>query len=91
MKIWMQPIEMIAFFDAKGSPRPLRYRWESPLNFGDNGLHVIKVDRIIEYREEKLAGNRMIVYRCQSMIGDLEKVYELKYEYKTCRWYLYKM
>jgi len=91
MKIWMQPIEMIAFFDEKGNPRPLRYRWKSPLDHDDHEFQVIKIDRVIECREEKLAGNRMMVYRCQSVIDDLEKVYELRYEFSTCKWYLYKM
>ncbi len=91
MKVWMQPIEMIAFFDVTGKPRPLRYRWKSPLDHGDHELRVIKIDRVIECREEKLVGNRMMVYRCQSVIDDLEKVYELKYEFNTCKWYLYKM
>lgn len=86
MKVLMRPIEMIAWFTKDGTPTPVKYR----INEGDDKF-VIKVDRIIIRSEEKLAGNRMLVYRCQSIINNTEKVYELKYEINTCRWFLYKM
>jgi len=40
---------------------------------------------------EKLAGNIMIVYRCQSLIDDVIKQFEIKYELATCRWILFKI
>jgi hypothetical protein len=52
---------------------------------------VIKVDRILFKEEEKLAGNRMILYRCESIINNMQRTFELKYEISTCKWYLYKM
>ncbi|SMP38216.1 hypothetical protein [Anoxynatronum buryatiense] len=90
MKVWMHPIEVIAFFDSQGLPRPLRYRWQAK----DQPHHepvIVKVDRILQQHEEKPAGNRMLVYRCQSVMHDLERVYELKYELSTCKWFLFKM
>lgn len=87
MKVLMKPIEMIAWFTNEGNPVPLRYRVVSE----DDTLVVIKVDKVITSEEEKLAGNRMIVYKCQSLINNIQKLYEIKYEIDSCKWFLYKM
>ena len=83
----MQPIEMIAWFTLEGTPNPIRYRMTSD----DTSNIVVKVDRIVTRSEEKLAGNRMFIFRCQSEINGLLKLFELKYELNTCKWYLYKI
>lgn len=87
MKILMKPIEMIAWFNKDAYPVPLRYR----ITAEDMSYIVIKVDKILFRQEEKLAGNRMILYRCESIINDVQKTFELKYELSTCKWYLFKM
>ncbi len=87
MKILMKPIEMIAWFNSKEKPIPLRYRIVDE----NNTYKVIKVDHVIFTKEEKIAGNRMIFYRCKSKINNSEKIYELKYEIDTCKWFLYKI
>lgn len=84
MKVYMKPIEMIAAFSCEGKSRP--YRFKLP-----DTEKVIKVGRIDYTQEEKLAGNRMFVYRCRSIIDGAEKIYELKYELNTCKWFLFKM
>jgi hypothetical protein len=87
MKVLMKPIEMIAWFSKDNYPIPLRYRITSE----DESEIVIKVDKILFREEEKLAGNRMYVYRCESVINQVQRIFELKYEISTCKWYLYKM
>ncbi|GAB6174413.1 hypothetical protein JCM15765_38910 [Paradesulfitobacterium aromaticivorans] len=82
MKIIMKPIEMIAWFNCDGLPRPIRFRVDG---------EVIKVEQVCHITEEKLAGNRMKIYRCQSEIGGQLKPFELKFEIQTCRWFLFKM
>ena len=57
----------------------------------DSSNVVVKVDRIVTRSEEKIAGNRMIIFRCQSEIDGLLKLFELKYELSTCKWYLFKI
>lgn len=89
MKVLMKPIEMIAWFTRDGKPNPIRYKIVKEYEDGDN--IIINVDRIITRAEEKLAGNRMIVFKCQSVFDGTEKLYELKYEINTCKWFLYKM
>jgi len=82
----MKPIEMIAWFTTNKKPIPLRYR----IMDENNTFRVIKVDRVLFAEEEKLAGNRMILYRCESKINNLNRIYELKYEIDSCKWFLYK-
>ena len=82
MKTIMQPIEMIAWFDIPGKLRPIRFRYEGK---------VVKVEQIIRISEEKLAGNLMKIFECQSEIHGQQKRFELKFEIGTCKWFLYKM
>ena len=83
----MRPIEMLAWFNKDNYPVPLRYR----ITAEDSTKIVIKVEKILFREEEKLAGNRMVIYRCESTINQVQRIFELKYEIATCKWYLYKM
>ena len=85
MKIVAKAIEVVAWFQKEGLIRPVRFRVE-----GEDGFKVIKIDQIIQMEEEKYAGNRMILFRCQSTIDGIERMYEIKYEIETCQWMLYK-
>lgn len=86
MKVLMQPVEMVARFSSDGTPRPVKYQ----VTFEGEPV-VVKVDQILSKTEEKLAGNRMLLFRCQSLVNGLLKIFELKYELNTCTWFLYKM
>jgi len=87
MKVLAKPIEMIAWFTTDGSPRPVRFKIKND----DESESVIKVDRVLSKDLEKLAGNKMFLFRCQSLIDNVAKLYELKYEINTCKLFLYKM
>lgn len=86
MKVVAKPIDMIAVFSKEGIPTPVRFKY-----CDDETAMVIKVDRVIIREAEKLAGNNMVVFRCQSTIDNIQKVYELKYELSTCKWILFKI
>jgi len=87
MKILMKPIKMIVWFNEDGTPNPVRFN----IRMDDESSVTIRIDRVIKKHEEKLAGNRMLVFTCQSVINNMERIYELKYELNSCKWYLYKM
>ncbi|MCB8814899.1 hypothetical protein [Desulfosporosinus shakirovi] len=77
MKIITTPIEMVAWFDATGKPHPIRLRYKGT---------GVKVQKVVRMTQEKLAGNRMKVFRCQSEVdGVIIMVFELKYELQTCK------
>lgn len=83
METIMAPIEMIAKFTVNGRPRPVKFRIED----GD-ALQEVRVDTIVAQSEEKIAGNRMLIYSCKSAVKGAVRAYELKYEITTCRWFL---
>jgi len=83
----MKPIESIAWFTREGIPHPIKYR----IITEDKTFQTVKVARIICRTEEKIAGNRMFIYRCEGEINGLLKIFELKYEINTCKWYVYKI
>ena len=87
MKILALPIEMISYTDNKGNIKPIRFR----LQLDNELMQVIKIDKVIVKDTEKFAGNIMIVYKCQSLINDDIKLFEIKYELATCKWILYKI
>jgi hypothetical protein len=87
MKVLEKPIQMIAWFNEGGMPTPIKFK----INTDEDKYAVIKVDRILFKDKEKIAGNLMYLFRCQSLINNSEKTYELKYELTSCKWMLYKM
>jgi len=87
MKVVAKPIEMLAWFTCEGPPNPIRFKVTSE----DDTFTVIKVDRVITKGLEKLAGNNMFVFKCQSNINGAEKIYEIKYDLRTCKWILFKI
>lgn len=87
MKLLQKPIEVIAWFDSKGNLIPIKFRY-----FDDSeGFIKVKVDKVVEMRVDKFAGNKMYRYRCESDHNNVRKVFELCYELETCKWYLYKI
>lgn len=87
MKVVNMPIEMIAWFTDAGNINPIKFR---VLSQGKQNK-TVKVDKIITKSQEKLAGNRMTVFQCQSIIDGVERKYEVKYEIDTCKWVLFKI
>ncbi len=87
MKVIAKSIEMISYTDKDGILKPIKFRIESE----DKTYKVIKVDNIIHTELEKLAGNKMYKFRCQSIINGTEKVFELSYEIDSCKWMLFKI
>ena len=87
MKIVAKPIEVISYTDNKGELRPLRFR----LEMEDETVKVIKIDKVIGKETEKLAGNYMMVFKCQSLIDNVVRLFEIKYELQTCKWVLFKI
>lgn len=87
MRILMKPIDMIAWFTQDGFATPIKFRFSD----NDEIYRVVRVSKVIKRRQEKLAGNLMTVFTCQSIIEGVERIYELKYELNSCRWFLFKM
>lgn len=87
MKIVAKAIEVVSWTDIKGNINPVRFK----ITKEDGSNSVVKIDKVITVDKEKLAGNHMLVFKCQSVINGAEKPYEIKYELATCRWVLFKI
>jgi hypothetical protein len=87
MKIVAKPIEVVSWTDTRGNIHPARFKIINE----DESISVIKIDKVITVDKEKLAGNFMLVYKCQSIVNETERLFEIKYELGTCRWILYKI
>ena len=87
MKLRGRPIDAIVVF--KGTERPLPYKFKYTDDSGE--CRQIMVGKIICVDERHIAGAKSYIYDCQSMIGDDEKRYQLKYMVDQCRWVLYKI
>lgn len=87
MKLMRKPIEVIALFGFEGNAVPIRFRYEDE----SQGLRVIKVDKVIKKDKDKFAGNAMIKYTCETCDNGAVKLFELRYEIDSLKWYLYKM
>jgi hypothetical protein len=87
MKILAKEVDMVCWFEKTGRPHPVRFKIPN----ADESETVIKVDKIFTIEKEKLAGNEMLLFKCQSVINNQQKLFELKYELRTCKWILWKM
>ncbi len=81
MKVYMRPVEMLAWVNEEGS-HPLKFRLND---------EVIKVEQVLSSIQEKLAGNLMVVCKCQSEMNGELKPFELKFEIHVCKWFLFKI
>lgn len=87
MKVYMKAVKMISVSEENGILTPLKFQIKNE----EKEYVTIKIDNICDRAEERLAGNKMQIFKCQSEIEGSLKVFELKYELNTCKWYLYKM
>jgi hypothetical protein len=87
MKVLARPVDMVCWFEKTGIPHPVRFKVVNE----DESEVVIKVNKVLTLDKERLAGNNMLVFKCQSVINNTQRVFELKYELGTCKWILFKM
>ena len=79
-------VEVVAVFDQKGKPTPVRVRME-----GAEGEHIVlKVDRILKKDADRTAGNLMLRFFCETHLKGVAVPFELRYETTTLCWYIYE-
>jgi hypothetical protein len=87
MKILAKPVEIVSHTTANGEINPLRFR----LKKEDESYSVLKIEKVLFKQSEKVAGVDAFVYRCQSKINGIDKLFEVKYLIRECKWILWKM
>lgn len=78
MKILNQPIKVMAIFYPDGKIQPVKFRLDEK---------AVIVEKIIKSYEEKIVGNKRVVFVC---IQNGKDIYELKYEIDSKIWFLFK-
>ena len=78
------PIRMYSCHDEEGNILPLRFRAEDERE----ERFVVQIEKVLLQEEVKVAGRRMINYRCRGLNGRKMNQYELSFELASCRWYL---
>lgn len=78
MKLINESIKVMAIFNTDGVIQPVKFRLNE---------QVVYVEKVIRTYEEKFSDNNRIVFVCQHGGKD---IYEIKYEVRTKKWYLYK-
>lgn len=86
MKMLRQPVDMIAVFHKSEPPEPYRFRYTK-----DGKDYVIKVDKVLDIMLDQYGNTRNYTYKCQSIIGRRERIFELKYIGSKVSWELYKI
>lgn len=86
MKLLNKQIDMISWTSKEGVVTPVRFRLE-----GDEGLHVIRVDHVIQSERAVFGGIATLTFRCSSLIRGTEKIYELTYHCGNHIWRLKKI
>lgn len=87
MKVVAKPIEVVAWFDKNGVPHPVRFKYVNE----ELADEVVKIDKVKHVDREKLAGNHMLIFDCQSIIRNGLRDFQIKYELLTCKWILFKI
>ena len=86
MKTIAKEIETICLFNNQGIT-PIRFKYQED----DESYKVIKVDKVITKNIEKLCGNNVWIFDCQSVIDGVERLFQLKYFITDCKWVLFKI
>lgn len=87
LKVVSKNIDCVVSFDNQGKPRPYKFRYVNE----DEVFVAVKVDKIIQQELQTYTGVKTWLFKCQSLINGVAKVYELKFEYEKCRWLLYRI
>jgi len=81
------PIEMIFWSDTEGNVKPLKFRAED----AEQMLETAKIISSVLIDENRIAGNRMRVFRCSVLFDNFIKECDIRYEVDSCRWFLYEI
>ena len=80
----MQNIEVIAHFSMDGKLTPYRLKYQ----ISDESSIVIKIDKVMTQQTDFYTGNVIYVYDCRAVINNTESIFQIKYELKSCKWFL---
>ncbi len=86
MKLLNQQIDMISWTSKDGNVTPVRFRMEQ------NGQPVVvKVGKVLRTETHFFGGSPILLFRCSTLCGREEKLFELSYHCNSQKWLLKKI
>jgi hypothetical protein len=79
------PIQMIFLCNTDGSIRPIRFRFEDE----EHHLNTVQVTEIKVMNEIHYAGIEILSCICKAVMGNAEKMFEVRYFVKEHKWVLF--
>ena len=87
MEVLLTPIEVVATFTQDGRISPVRFRILRP-DFGNETFFIHQITR----RQRQRRGKKLIdIYTCKGRVQDYDRIFELKHEIHSGRWFLYRI
>lgn len=80
-------IDVIATFRDGEPPQPHRFRVRDQYE----NVHVLRIRRILSAEKRKVLGDEIWEYRCQGMVGNMERIYVIEFNLHHGRWQLVKI
>ena len=87
MKVVSKTIDAIVVFRGREKPLPYKFRYTD----SDGCSRDVRVGQIFIADKQKIAGNQVYIYDCQSNIEGQQRRYQIKYHVDDQRWELYKI
>jgi hypothetical protein len=76
------PIEVISYTNKAGKIRPYRFRVDN----GTDAMTTFAISAIFSADMKRMAGNKIIQYKCEINHNGILKHCDLQYELDTCTW-----
>lgn len=81
------PIHMLSLCDPEGKMRPVRFQMET----ADHRLETVSITQVLSTHGISYVGVEAMVYLCKAVLGNRERVFELRYGVRSHRWVLQRM
>jgi len=79
-------VDMVAVFRMGEPPEPVKFRF-----IDDGKSYTVRVDKVLDLKKVNYGNTKTYTYKCKSLIGRRERIYELRYIGSDIRWELYKI
>jgi len=81
------PIQLDSVCSTQGTFTPRWFRYEDE----EHQICIVKIERIISEKELNFVGVRVLQFICAALMGEDEKLFELRYYVGSHKWTFFKM
>ncbi len=81
------PVDMIALCSTDGNLVPIRFRFETE----DHSMQTVTISEVVCSKQVSYVGREAMIYVCKAIMGEFERLLELKYSIQNHRWSLFRV